>query len=59
MSSMHRETEMMRMRTGSAITRAYAWLADFAASCGLIPATVTLAVPSVKNGPSRRLEHPT
>ena len=55
----YRQDPTMRIRNGSALRRAHAWTMSFAAACGLIPATVTFAVPSVKNGPSRRLEHPT
>jgi hypothetical protein len=57
MSPMYRQAQTMRSEV--ALRRAHAWLVDFAAACGLIPTTVTFAVPSVKNGPSRRLEHPT
>ncbi len=58
-SQTYRKAPTMRMRDGSALRRAHAWFMAAAAACGLIPATVTFAVPSVKNGPSRRLEHPT
>jgi hypothetical protein len=60
MNTQYFEMQMtQKMRSEVAIRRAHAWLTALAASCGLIPATFAFAVPSVKNGPSRRLEHPT
>jgi hypothetical protein len=58
LSQKYRQARIQDMRNGSALRRAHAWLMAFAASCGLIPTPFTFAVTSVKNGPSRPLEHP-
>lgn len=57
-TQMYRQARTITKRDGSALRRAHAWLTAVAASCGLMPAAVTFAIPSVKNGPSRPLEHP-